>query len=83
MKMLPMKSIFISLSLILSFVLRAQHPTLPEDVKSNIEKRIEYGNTPSIVVGIIDEHGLPILILEQLNREASLLMNILFTNRIN
>jgi len=52
-----MKSIFISLSLILSFVLRAQHPTLPEDVKSNIEKRIEYGNTPSIVVGIIDEHG--------------------------
>ena len=52
-----MKSILISLSLILSFVLRAQNPALPEDVKSNLEKRIEYGNTPSIVVGIIDANG--------------------------
>jgi CubicO group peptidase (beta-lactamase class C family) len=52
-----MKSILISLSLILTFVLQAQNPTLPENVKSNIEKRIEYGITPSIVVGIIDAHG--------------------------
>lgn len=30
---------------------------LPEDVAQSIQKRIEYGHTPSIVVGIIDQNG--------------------------
>ena len=30
---------------------------LPEDIVQSIEKRIEYGHTPSIVVGIIDKDG--------------------------
>jgi D-alanyl-D-alanine-carboxypeptidase/D-alanyl-D-alanine-endopeptidase len=34
----------------------AQHK-LPKDITKSIEKRIEYGQTPSIVVGIIDKNG--------------------------
>ena len=45
--------LFVSL---LSYTLSTQ-TTLPETVVDNIEKRIEYGHSPSIVVGIIDAKG--------------------------
>jgi len=52
-----MKSIFISLALILSFVIHAQKPTLPDDVRASIEKRVALGDNPSIVVGMINAEG--------------------------
>ncbi len=42
--------------LFVSFSVFAQN-TLPEDVLKSIQARIEYGHSPSIVVGIIDKDG--------------------------
>ena len=36
----------------------AQKKELPEDVVASIKSRIEFGLTPSIVVGIIDKDGI-------------------------
>lgn len=52
-----MKSFFVSLALIFTFAVHAQKPTLPEEVKASIEKRIALGNNPSIVVGMINADG--------------------------
>ena len=52
-----MKSFFIALALILSFLVHAQKPTLPDDVRTSIEKRIALGDNPSIVVGMINADG--------------------------
>ncbi len=49
-------SLFLSF-LLVAFLAQAQKAKLPADVKAHIEKRIEYGMSPSIVVGIIDENG--------------------------
>jgi len=52
-----MKSLVFSFFLIFSLVLHAQKPIIPDDVKASIEKRIEYGNNPSIVIGIVNAAG--------------------------
>lgn len=52
-----MKSFLFSVFLLLSFVLHAQKATLPDDVRKNIESRIELGKNPSIVIGIITADG--------------------------
>ena len=52
-----MKSLVLSLLLVLSFSIQAQKPTLPDDVKANIEKRITLGFNPGIVVGMINADG--------------------------
>jgi serine-type D-Ala-D-Ala carboxypeptidase/endopeptidase len=45
--------------LLLSIATHAQsNPTLPKEVVKSIEKRIEYGLNPSIVIGIIDKDGM-------------------------
>ena len=41
----------------LFFSLAFAQKTLPEDVVKSIQARIEYGHSPSIVVGIIDQDG--------------------------
>jgi|WetSurMetagenome_2_1015567.scaffolds.fasta_scaffold29233_3 serine-type D-Ala-D-Ala carboxypeptidase/endopeptidase len=52
-----MKPILFSLALIFSFAVHAQKPTLPDEVKASIEKRIALGINPSIVVGLINADG--------------------------
>lgn len=48
-------TIFLALCLLTNLVFAQQK--LPEDIVQSIQKRIDYGHTPSIVVGIIDKDG--------------------------
>ncbi len=52
-----MKALCTLLSLVLLSVLSAQ-PTLSDEVRENILKRIETGLNPSIAVGLIDADGV-------------------------
>lgn len=47
--------IFLALSLLANLVFAQKK--LPDDVSESIQKRIEYGHSPSYVVGIIDKDG--------------------------
>lgn len=52
-----MKSLVTLFLLTISLVIAAQKPVLPEDVKLNIEKRINLSLYPSIVVALINADG--------------------------
>jgi len=52
-----MKLHTISFLLFLTAQLFAQKNVLPDDVVASIQSRLDYGITPSIVVGIIDKNG--------------------------
>jgi len=50
-----MKKIILFLILIcIDFIVNAQQSKIPSDVKENIQKRVEYGDNVSIVVGLIN-----------------------------
>jgi serine-type D-Ala-D-Ala carboxypeptidase/endopeptidase len=48
-------TLFLAISLLSNLVFAQQK--LPEDLVQSIQKRIEFGHTPSVVVGIIDKDG--------------------------
>ena len=52
-----MKALLTCTLLLLYLFLPAQKIPLPVEVRESIEKRIEYGINPSVVVGLINEHG--------------------------
>lgn len=52
-----MKKITLFLAFCLLANLAFAQQKLPDDITESIKKRIEYGHTPSIVVGIIDKDG--------------------------
>ena len=53
-----MKKTTLFLTLFLLANLAFSQKKLPEDIVQSIQQRIEYGHTPSVVVGIIDGDGL-------------------------
>lgn len=55
---LKMKKTTLFLTLFLLANLAFSQKKLPEDIVQSIQQRIEYGHTPSVVVGIIDGDGL-------------------------
>jgi CubicO group peptidase (beta-lactamase class C family) len=52
-----MKHLLLLLSIVFTANLGFTQKALPEDVTKSIQSRIEYGISPSIVVGIIDKNG--------------------------
>jgi D-alanyl-D-alanine-carboxypeptidase/D-alanyl-D-alanine-endopeptidase len=52
---MQIRSLFAFLLIGCAFVVNAQKPKLADDVKASIEKRIELGQNPSIVVGLIKD----------------------------
>jgi CubicO group peptidase (beta-lactamase class C family) len=50
-----MKKIFSLLFIIISYP--SFNQSLPQDVETSVKQRIEYGITPSIVIGIVDKDG--------------------------
>lgn len=53
-----MKPFLSFLTLLITTLAFSQPASLPEEVKASITKRIEYGLTPSVAVGIVDKNGV-------------------------